>query len=109
MRGVCRSEYEVNLGKYHREVQEAVPRIDNLGFHGPQTVTPAVRYVLQEEIGSGAFGTVYKAFDSCTNRVYAAKTIRASYKPDEIRILQKVTHVSISNLGLDHEYLTSLG
>ncbi|KAK0101752.1 hypothetical protein ONS95_006904 [Cadophora gregata] len=97
VRGKWRSEYEANLEACYREAQEAVPRIDKLKFHGgPIEDTPAEayasRYVLQEKLGSGTFGTVYKAFDRYSKQVYAAKTVSSSYSPQEVEILQKTSH-----------------
>lgn len=106
-RGVCQGEYDENLEAYYREVQEAVPQVGRLGFHGSLIETPLVargertqsQYVLQEEIGRGAYGIVYKAFDPSTERVYAVKKLLNEHSPAEINILQKVSHVSLSRIA----------
>ena len=102
-RGVYQSEYDDNLEAYFREVQKAVPQFRALRFHGSLIETPLVargeqtrsQYVLQEEIGRGAYATVFKAFDPSTNQVYAAKKVSYEYSPAEINILRRVSHVSL--------------
>ena len=97
------SDDEIN----YREVQEAVPQVRRLRFHGSLIETPLVargehtcsQYTLQEEIGKRTYGTVFKVFDPSTNRVYAAKKILYEYSPAEIDILRRVSHVSLSKLS----------
>lgn len=106
-RGVFQSKYDDNLGSYYREVQEAVPRIGRLKFHGSLVETPLVargeqtrsQYTLQEEIGKGTFATVFKAFDPSTKRVYAAKKLVSKHSPAETNILRRVSHVCLSNFA----------
>jgi TonB family protein len=49
----------------------------------PETATRFGRYELQEEIGEGAMGRVYKAWDPLVRRVVAIKTIRSEYLTHE--------------------------
>lgn len=56
------------------EVEEAPEEEQSLVLAGP--VILANRYVLVEEIGKGALGTVYRAVDSILNRSVAIKVVR---------------------------------
>jgi serine/threonine protein kinase len=58
------------------------------------------QYDLQEEIEKAAYGTVFKAFDPATKRIYAAKKLGKAYLPAELSILQKVTYISRSEIIL---------
>ena len=49
----------------------------------PQTASRFGRYEIQEEIGEGAMGRVYKAWDPLVRRVVAIKTIRSEYLTGE--------------------------
>ena len=50
----------------------------------PQVTTPRFgRYEIQQEIGEGAMGRVYKAWDPLVRRVVAIKTIRSEYLTHE--------------------------
>ena len=49
----------------------------------PETASRFGRYELQEEIGEGAMGRVYKAWDPLVRRVVAIKTIRSEYLTHE--------------------------
>ena len=106
-RGIYQSEYDNNLEAYYREVQEAVPQVRRLRFHGSLTETLLVargeqtqsQYVLQKQIKEGAFGTVFKAFDPLTKQVYTAIKVSYGYLPTEIKILRRVSHVSLSKLA----------
>eukprot|EP00760_Papus_ankaliazontas_P032967 PhM_4_TR6108/c0_g1_i1/m.8374 len=55
-------------------------------------------WVKREEIGRGAFGKVYKAFDSITGAVYAVKEIRVQNSRDverEVSVLKELSHPNI--------------
>ena len=55
---------------------------------------------MHEEIGRGAFATVFKAFDPSTKRVYAAKKLTYEHSSAELNILSKVSHVSLLRIGV---------
>jgi hypothetical protein len=109
-RGAFQSQYDENLDAYHREVQEALPLLGRLRFSGAVVDTPVIsrgevardHFLLQEKIGEGQFGAVFKAFDCSNNRVYAAKRLFPGHASDkriraEINVLRKVSHVSPSH------------
>ena len=107
-RGGYQTEYDDNLEAYYQEVQKAVPHVGRLRFHSSLVETPLVargertrsQYILQEEIGRGAFATVFKAFDPSTKRVYAAKKLTYEHSSAELNILSKVSHVSLLRISV---------
>ena len=54
-----------------------------------QPVDPAQRYTIQERIGKGSFGEVYKAIDTLSNHIVAAKIIDLEEAEDEIEDIQQ--------------------
>lgn len=69
--------------------------------------TKVGKYVLQKEMGKGAFGTVYRAIDSTTNKVVAIKVLRKKAFADqymrrllttEIMIMREINHPNILHL-----------
>ena len=52
-------------------------------------------YLLEEELGRGSFGTVYKAVDVSTGDVHAAKKFHYGDWKKEVEILISLLHVSV--------------
>lgn len=51
--------------------------------------------ILDTELGSGTYGTVYKALEVSTGNVYAAKVFNSGVDcANEVQIMKSVTHVS---------------
>jgi len=68
-----------------------------------ELLDPAKRYSIQERIGKGSFGEVYKAVDTGSHKVVAAKIIDLEEAEDEIEdIQQEITVLS----QCDSEYVT---
>ena len=68
-----------------------------------ESIDPAKRYSIQERIGKGAFGEVYKVIDTTTNVIVAAKIIDLEEAEDEIEDIQQ----EITVLGqCDSEFVT---
>jgi serine/threonine protein kinase len=69
--------------------------------------TKVGKYVLQKEMGKGAFGTVYRAIDNSTNKVFAVKVLRKKAFADqymrrllttEVMIMREINHPNILHL-----------
>lgn len=54
---------------------------------------PRERYTLLEKIGQGGFGYVYKAMDSTTGQLVAAKLINLEEAGDELETVQQEVSV----------------
>ncbi|KZP00177.1 Pkinase-domain-containing protein [Calocera viscosa TUFC12733] len=64
---------------------------------------PATQYTLLEKLGTGSFGTVYKALHVETQRVVAIKQIDLESSEDDIsEIQQEIAHLALC----DSEYVT---
>ncbi len=50
---------------------------------------PTERYVLREKIGQGGYGYVYKAVDTLTGEIVAAKLINLDEAGDELECVQQ--------------------
>ena len=64
---------------------------------------PASQYTLLEKLGTGSFGTVYKAIHNETKQIVAIKQIDLEDSDDDIgEIQQEIAHLS----QCDSEYVT---
>ncbi|KZT60719.1 Pkinase-domain-containing protein, partial [Calocera cornea HHB12733] len=64
---------------------------------------PATQYTLLEKLGTGSFGTVYKALHVTSNEVVAIKQIDLESSEDDIgEIQQEIAHLALC----DSEYVT---
>ncbi|KAI0759909.1 kinase-like domain-containing protein [Irpex lacteus] len=86
-----------------KEEPERVPRPSAPEPFPIPTSNPASQYTLLEKLGTGSFGTVYKAIHNDSKQVVAIKQIDLESSDDDISEIQQ----EIANLAqVDSEYVT---
>ena len=104
--------YQRNWEEFRAKCVRAVPGVGGLNIKSPLEVTrfKVLRtsrhhtYLLHDVIGRGEFGTVCKATDERTARLYAAKqftTTKSGWDAKaylEIALSQKITHVRVTSI-----------
>ncbi|KAI9670781.1 MAG: hypothetical protein M1817_003892 [Caeruleum heppii] len=106
----CEDEYVHNVHQFLADGRNAAPPINALGIDSHETTAPPSRcrspkqrpiYLRDDELGRGAFGSVYKIIDASTGFVFAGKYFHrpnsrgAGWLEDirrEIRIMTSVRH-----------------
>jgi hypothetical protein len=107
-------EYNRHLDRYLERSRSAVPLLSNLrvtsststtatitphpGLLNPQSAGVGLHqqpvYVLDNQIGAGQFGQVFKVYDAATWEEYAAKDIQTTEMMDkEVSTLKRLSHV----------------
>jgi hypothetical protein len=99
----CKPIYDDNIRAYLQESQSALPEVSMLDFRCQEStaaptevMTPYQHpiYLLGRKIGSGGFGSVYKATNVSKGTVLAAKKFNAGSSFDvEVGIMKTVLHV----------------
>ncbi len=91
-------EYEIHLKQYLQEHRNVMPILTQLLAKQDSCRQPPI-YLLNEELGRGSFGTVYKSVNVSTALVCAVKKFRdPEGHMKEVEILKELSHVSRSML-----------
>lgn len=98
-REFCEVEYKAHRDAYLEERRNATPSLSRLGIESKESVVSPKQpiHLQEEELGRGSFGTVHKVVNVSTGDVYAGKTFHGGNWKEEVEILRKISHVSVTH------------
>lgn len=85
----CEDEFLKNVNIFLEESRSALPALDVLGIYSHKTTAPPSQplsprqrpiYLKDKELGSGAFGNVYRVIDVSTGSTHASKEFKRCYR-----------------------------
>ena len=109
----CEDMYKAHRNRYLEETRDEMPSFDQLDVQSQQTTAQVTQhhsprqqpvYLLETELGSGTFGTVYKTVDVSTGYQYAAKEFYGFDWKREVEIFRLISHVS-TNIVDDEPFI----
>ena len=98
----CKMAYSEKVQEFCEASQTALPSLDILGIKSQLTTAPLSQalspmrqpiYLLGQELGSGAFGQVYKVMNVSTGLEYAGKQFYQQCWESEVNIIKYLRHV----------------
>jgi hypothetical protein len=88
------SDFERLWRQYYSELEVQLPPLTNLAMSAPSATNDSLEYELDQPVGQGQGGRVYRAIKRKTGEVFAVKKYKDSgHIREEVSILSKIQHV----------------